>query len=62
MYNTLKSGMLTPFTFRYFDMGKRKAWPGARDAIMHEVKLMDERAKLVLAQKAKEEKAKKAAR
>jgi hypothetical protein len=60
MYRTMKSGMLTPFVFRFFDVGKRKAWPGARDAILHEIKLMDERAKLVRAQKANAAKSKKA--
>jgi dimethylaniline monooxygenase (N-oxide forming) len=31
----MNHGVETTHAFRYFDTGKRKAWPGARDAIIH---------------------------
>lgn len=31
----MNNGVETAHAFRYFETGKRKAWPGARDAIIH---------------------------
>jgi dimethylaniline monooxygenase (N-oxide forming) len=31
----MNNGVETAHAFRYFDTGKRKVWPGARDAIIH---------------------------
>jgi dimethylaniline monooxygenase (N-oxide forming) len=35
MYNLMNNGVETAHAFRYFETGKRKTWPGARDAIIH---------------------------
>ncbi|KAH7313758.1 flavin monooxygenase-like protein [Stachybotrys elegans] len=35
LYFTLAYGVLTPHLLRYFETGKRKAWDGALDAILH---------------------------
>jgi dimethylaniline monooxygenase (N-oxide forming) len=31
----MNNGVETAHAFRYFETGKRKAWPEARDAIIH---------------------------
>ena len=33
LYNIILTGLTSPAIFRLFDMGKRKAWPGAREQI-----------------------------
>ncbi|KAI1373153.1 putative dimethylaniline monooxygenase [Hypoxylon crocopeplum] len=35
MYNLMNHGLETAHAFRFFETGKRKAWPGAREAIIH---------------------------
>ncbi|CAJ2499665.1 Uu.00g025180.m01.CDS01 [Anthostomella pinea] len=35
MSNLMNHGVETAHAFRYFETGKRKTWPGARDAIIH---------------------------
>ncbi|KAI1388081.1 putative dimethylaniline monooxygenase [Hypoxylon trugodes] len=35
MYNLMNNGVETAYAFRFFETGKRKAWPGAREAIIH---------------------------
>lgn len=35
MYRTMAYGVNTPHLWRYFETGKRKAWPGAKEAILH---------------------------
>ncbi|KAI0377321.1 putative dimethylaniline monooxygenase [Hypomontagnella monticulosa] len=34
MYNLMNNGVETAHAFRFFETGKRKAWPGAREAII----------------------------
>ena len=36
MYNLMAHGLETAHMFRYFETGKRKTWPGAREAIIHQ--------------------------
>ena len=33
LYLLMAYGVCTPHLYRYFETGKRKAWPGAREAI-----------------------------
>jgi len=35
MSRLMNHGIETAHAFRYFETGKRKTWPGARDAIIH---------------------------
>ncbi len=38
----MNNGVETAHAFRYFDTGKRRVWPGARDAIIHMNELVEE--------------------
>ncbi|KAI1496298.1 flavin-containing monooxygenase 9 [Biscogniauxia marginata] len=40
MYNLMNHGVETAHAFRFFETGKRKAWPGARDTIIHANKVV----------------------
>ncbi|EON99272.1 putative flavin containing monooxygenase 9 protein [Phaeoacremonium minimum UCRPA7] len=35
MYNLLNNGVETAHMYRFFETGKRRTWPGAREAILH---------------------------
>lgn len=35
MYNLMNNGLETAHMYRFFETGKRKTWPGAREAILH---------------------------
>lgn len=40
LYNLMNHGAETAHMFRYFDTGKRPVWPGARDEIIHQNRLI----------------------
>lgn len=40
MYNLMNNGVETAHGFRFFETGKRKAWAGARDEIIHQNELI----------------------
>lgn len=40
MYSLMNNGVETAHMYRYFETGKRKTWPGAREAIIHMNKLV----------------------
>ncbi len=35
MYSLMNNGVETAHSYRYFETGKRKTWPGAKEAILH---------------------------
>ena len=54
-YNLCKNGVFSPAIWRLFDMGKRKAWPVAKDQIIRDNQLAETRQKeRVKAQKAED--------
>jgi dimethylaniline monooxygenase (N-oxide forming) len=44
-YKIVTSGLFTPTIWRLFDMGKRKAWSGAKEQILKDNELAERRAK-----------------
>ncbi|KAK5237652.1 hypothetical protein LTR47_000744 [Exophiala xenobiotica] len=54
-YNLCKNGVFSPSIWRLFDMGKRKAWPAAKDQIIRDNQVAEMRQKeRVKAQKAED--------
>jgi dimethylaniline monooxygenase (N-oxide forming) len=43
MYSMIMDGAFSPYIFRLFDEGKRKAWPGARAAIIRANEIKEDR-------------------
>ena len=54
-YNLVTGGLMTPTAWRLFDMGKRKAWPGAKEQIVKDNEFAKMRAEMKL-KKMKEQK------
>ncbi|CAM1508643.1 Fc.00g054910.m01.CDS01 [Cosmosporella sp. VM-42] len=42
MYSMMANGVETAHMFRYFETGKRQTWEGAREAIIHQNKVIEE--------------------